>query len=116
MLRASGRRRRRGVEKIGEEATETVMAAKDAQAGGPRERIVAETADLWFHCLILLGQHDLHPDDVLADATARRHFRLEERAAAQGEIQANEGIRVSPIASSARRGRPDSGSAACLRR
>jgi phosphoribosyl-ATP pyrophosphohydrolase len=69
------------LKKIGEEATETVMAAKDAQAGGPRERIVAETADLWFHCLILLAQHDLHPGDVLAELQRRAGTSgLEEQA------------------------------------
>ncbi len=55
------------LKKIGEEATETVMAAKD----GDRPRIVAETADLWFHCLVMLAQHDLAPADVL-DELARR--------------------------------------------
>jgi phosphoribosyl-ATP pyrophosphohydrolase len=55
------------LKKIGEEATETVMAAKD----GDRARIVAETADLWFHCLVMLAQYDLKPQDVL-DELARR--------------------------------------------
>jgi phosphoribosyl-ATP pyrophosphohydrolase len=55
------------LKKIGEEATETVMAAKD----GDRARIVAETADLWFHCLVMLAQYDLAPKDVL-DELARR--------------------------------------------
>lgn len=55
------------LKKIGEEATETVMAAKD----GDRTRIVAETADLWFHCLVMLAQYDLSPSDVL-DELARR--------------------------------------------
>ncbi|MEZ5658934.1 MAG: phosphoribosyl-ATP diphosphatase [Burkholderiaceae bacterium] len=55
------------LKKIGEEATETVMAAKDGDAA----RIVAETADLWFHCLVMLAQYDLGPRDVL-DELARR--------------------------------------------
>jgi phosphoribosyl-ATP pyrophosphohydrolase len=55
------------LKKIGEEATETVMAAKDGQ----RERIVAEVADLWFHCIVLLARHGLAPADVL-DELARR--------------------------------------------
>ncbi|HEY0878040.1 MAG TPA: phosphoribosyl-ATP diphosphatase [Zeimonas sp.] len=55
------------LKKIGEEATETVMAAKD----GVAQRIVAETADLWFHCIVLLAQHGLTPADVL-DELARR--------------------------------------------
>jgi phosphoribosyl-ATP pyrophosphohydrolase len=57
--------------KVGEEATETVMAAKDAEHGAPRERLVAETADLWFHCMILLAQFGLRPADVLAELERR---------------------------------------------
>ena len=55
------------LKKIGEEATETVMAAKD----GDRLRIVAEVADLWFHCLVLLGRHGLGLDDVRAELARR---------------------------------------------
>ncbi|MFZ5540334.1 MAG: phosphoribosyl-ATP diphosphatase [Pseudomonadota bacterium] len=55
------------LKKIGEEATETVMAAKD----GARERIVAETADLWFHCLVMLAHYGLRPEDVLAELERR---------------------------------------------
>jgi phosphoribosyl-ATP pyrophosphohydrolase len=55
------------LKKIGEEATETVMAAKDGDAG----RIVSETADLWFHCLVMLAQYNLGPDDVLAELVRR---------------------------------------------
>lgn len=55
------------LKKIGEEATETVMAAKD----GDRERIVAETADLWFHCLVMLAHFDLAPADVLVELARR---------------------------------------------
>lgn len=55
------------LKKIGEEATETVMAAKD----GARERIVAETADLWFHCLVMLAHYGLRPEDVLAELDRR---------------------------------------------
>ena len=55
------------LKKIGEEATETVMAAKD----GDPARIVAEVADLWFHCLVLLARHGLSPNDVLAELARR---------------------------------------------
>ena len=55
------------LKKIGEEATETVMAAKD----GDKLRITAEIADLWFHCLVLLARHGLGPDDVLAELAKR---------------------------------------------
>lgn len=53
--------------KIAEEAAETIMAAKD----GDRLHIVRETADLWFHSLILLAQFGLGPDDVLAELHRR---------------------------------------------
>jgi phosphoribosyl-ATP pyrophosphohydrolase len=55
------------LKKIGEEATETVMAAKDGDAC----RIVSETADLWFHCLVMLAQYNLSPTDVLAELVRR---------------------------------------------
>jgi phosphoribosyl-ATP pyrophosphohydrolase len=55
------------LKKIGEEATETVMAAKD----GDKLRITAEIADLWFHCLVLLERHGLGPGDVRAELARR---------------------------------------------
>lgn len=55
------------LKKIGEEATETVMAAKD----GVPEKIVHEVADLWFHTLVLLAQQGLGPADVLAELDRR---------------------------------------------
>ncbi|TDY03931.1 phosphoribosyl-ATP diphosphatase [Thiohalophilus thiocyanatoxydans] len=65
------------LKKIGEEATETVMAAKD----GDPQQIVYETADLWFHTLVMLAQQGLGPDQVL-DELARRFglSGLEEKA------------------------------------
>jgi phosphoribosyl-ATP pyrophosphohydrolase len=59
------------LKKVGEEATETVMAAKDAQHGGDRQRVVAEMADLWFHCLIALSHFGLGPRDVVAELQRR---------------------------------------------
>lgn len=56
------------LKKIGEEATETVLAGKDGDAA----KIVHEVADLWFHCLVLLARHGLGPDAVLAELE-RRH-------------------------------------------
>ena len=65
------------LKKIGEEATELVMAAKDGVPGP----IVAETADLWFHCLVLLAHHGLGPSDVLAELARREGLSgLEEKA------------------------------------
>lgn len=66
------------LKKIGEEATETVMAAKD----GDRDQIVYEMADLWFHSLVLLAQQGLKPDDVLKELERRFGMSgLEEKAA-----------------------------------
>jgi phosphoribosyl-ATP pyrophosphohydrolase len=68
------------LKKIGEEATETVIAAK----GGDKQQIIYETADLWFHCMVLLAQQGLGPDDVLNEL--QRRFGLsgiEEKAQRQ---------------------------------
>lgn len=66
------------LKKVGEEATEAVMAAKD----GDRLRIVGETADLWFHCLIMLAQYGLRPSDVLAELARREGISgIDEKAA-----------------------------------
>ncbi len=67
------------LKKIGEEATEVVMAAKDADAaallgGNPsaaRGKLVAEVADLWFHCMIALAHYGLTPADVIAELSRR---------------------------------------------
>jgi phosphoribosyl-ATP pyrophosphohydrolase len=69
------------LKKIGEEATETVMAAKDARAGGDKSKVLYECADLWFHSMIMLAQFDLTPQDVL-DELARREgiSGIEEKA------------------------------------
>lgn len=58
------------LKKIGEEATEVVMAAKDADHGGDESRLVAEVADLWFHC-VALAHYGLTPADVLAELQRR---------------------------------------------
>jgi phosphoribosyl-ATP pyrophosphohydrolase len=66
------------LKKIGEEATEVVMACKDGDPG----RVVAEVADLWFHTMIALAQHGLAPADVLAELRRREGLSgLEEFAA-----------------------------------
>ena len=65
---------------IGEEATELVMAVKDQNS----ERIVAETADLWFHCLVVLTEHGLRPEQVLAELARREGISgLQEKASRQ---------------------------------
>lgn len=65
------------LKKIGEEATEVVLAAK----GGRPERLIAELADLWFHCLVVLARHQLSPGDVLAELERREgQSGLDEKA------------------------------------
>jgi phosphoribosyl-ATP pyrophosphohydrolase len=65
------------LKKIGEEATEAIMAAKD----GVPERIVGETADLWFHCMVMLSHYGLRPESVLAELARRAGTSgIEERA------------------------------------
>lgn len=59
------------LKKIGEEATEVVLAAKDAEHGGDKTKIVYEVADLWFHSLIALAHYGLRPADVLAELARR---------------------------------------------
>jgi phosphoribosyl-ATP pyrophosphohydrolase len=59
------------LKKIGEEATEVVMAAKDADHGGDTSKIVCEVADLWFHCMVALAHYGLKPADVLAELDRR---------------------------------------------
>ncbi len=73
------------LKKIGEEATETVMAAKDIDCGGPtaelKGKLVGEVADLWFHSLIALAHYGLSPADVMAELERREGTSgIEEKA------------------------------------
>jgi len=73
------------LKKIGEEATETVMAAKDVDYGGAtvelKAKLVGEVADLWFHSLIALAHYNLRPADVLAELERREGTSgIEEKA------------------------------------
>ena len=76
------------LEKLGEEATETLLAAKDAATGDERMRqaVVAETADLWFHSLVMLSHLGIDHQAVL-DELARRFgiSGLDEKAARPSE-------------------------------
>jgi len=66
------------LKKVGEEAAETIIAAKD----GDPQKIIYETADLWFHTLVMLAQAGLHPDDVLNELARREGLSgLAEKAA-----------------------------------
>jgi phosphoribosyl-ATP pyrophosphohydrolase len=69
------------LKKIGEEATETVMAAKDARVSGDTSKVLYECADLWFHSMVLLARFGLSPQQVV-DELARREgiSGIEEKA------------------------------------
>jgi phosphoribosyl-ATP pyrophosphohydrolase len=69
------------LKKIGEEATETVIAAK----GGDKLHLVRETADLWFHCMVMLSHYKLSADDVLAELHRREGISGIDEKAARGE-------------------------------
>ncbi|HVZ44626.1 MAG TPA: phosphoribosyl-ATP diphosphatase [Ramlibacter sp.] len=65
------------LKKVGEEATEVVMAAKDGDA----RKLVAEVADLWFHCMVALAHYGVSPADVLAELARREGLSgLDEKA------------------------------------
>ena len=59
------------LKKIGEEATEVVMAAKDADHGADASKVVNEVADLWFHCMIALAHYGARPADVIDELSRR---------------------------------------------
>lgn len=68
------------LKKIGEEATETVMAAKD----GDKHKVIYETADLWFHCMVLLAHQDIDVQDIINELSRRMGTSgLAEKAARQ---------------------------------
>ena len=80
------------LKKIGEEATEVVMAAKDADHGGDTGRIVREMADLWFHSLIALAHYGLTPADVIAELERREGTSgIEEKALRKAMQRQGEG-------------------------
>ena len=69
------------LKKIGEEATEMVMAAKDVAHGADPAALVYEVADLWFHCMVALAHFNLSPADVLAELERREGTSgIEEKA------------------------------------
>ena len=73
------------LEKVGEEATEVILAAKDAAEGGNAEEVVKEVADLWFHTMVMLAHLELNHTDVLRVLDARMGLSgLAEKASRKG--------------------------------
>lgn len=69
------------LKKIAEEAGEVLLAAKDVRAGKPVQAVINETADLWFHCMVLLSHLGVGPRDVLSELARREGLSgLEEKA------------------------------------
>jgi phosphoribosyl-ATP pyrophosphohydrolase len=80
------------LKKIGEEATEVVMAAKDADHGGDASKIIYEVADLWFHSMIALAHYGLTPADVIAELERREGTSgIEEKALRKALAREGEG-------------------------
>jgi phosphoribosyl-ATP pyrophosphohydrolase len=80
------------LKKIGEEATEVVMAAKDVDHGGDRQKLVGEVADLWFHSMIALAHYGLRPADVIAELQRREGLGgLEEKALRKARAREDNG-------------------------
>ncbi len=80
------------LKKIGEEATEVVMAAKDADHGGDKQKLVNEIADLWFHTLVALAHYGLAPADVIAELERREGTSgIEEKALRKAQRREGEG-------------------------
>ena len=72
------------LEKVGEEATETILAAKDAEHSGDNQDLIYETADLWFHSLVALAHLGERPEAVLAELARRFDISgLDEKASRQ---------------------------------
>tara|TARA_R110002049_G_scaffold61475_6_gene163815 strand:- start:3349 stop:3678 length:330 start_codon:yes stop_codon:yes gene_type:complete len=70
------------LEKVGEEATEVILAAKDAAAGGDRSAVIGEVADLWFHTMVMLSHLDMDVEDVMQCLSDRSGVSgLDEKAA-----------------------------------
>lgn len=69
------------LEKVGEEAVETILAARDAEQSGNNEKVIYETADLWFHSLVMLSHLGENAESVLAELARRFELSgLEEKA------------------------------------
>ncbi len=85
------------LKKIGEEATEVVMAAKDADHGGDVSKIVNEVADLWFHSMIALVHYGLTPADVVAELVRREGVSgIEEKALRKAQAREGQETREEP--------------------
>ncbi len=80
------------LKKVGEEATEFVMAAKDADHGADTRKVVSEAADLWFHCMVALAHYGLSPREVIAELQRREGMSgIEEKASRKAKERETSG-------------------------
>ena len=85
------------LKKIGEEATEVVMASKDVDHGGDKSKVVYEVADLWFHSMIALAHYGLTPADVVTELVRREGISgIEEKALRKAEAREGQEVRKEP--------------------
>ena len=75
------------LEKVGEECTETIIAAKDAELTQHKEDVIYETADLWFHTLVMLSHLDITPQQIIAELARRLNISGLDEKAARGKKQ-----------------------------
>jgi len=75
------------LEKVGEECTETLIAAKDSEQSGDNQELIAETADLWFHSLVMLSHRGERPEAVLAELARRFDLSGLEEKARRGQAE-----------------------------
>ncbi len=73
------------LEKVGEECTETLLAAKDAEHSGNTREVIYETADLWFHSMVMLSRLGLGPNDILNELDRRFDLSGLDEKAARGQ-------------------------------
>lgn len=91
------------LKKIGEEATEVVMAAKDVDAGADKGKILYEVADLWFHTMIALSHYGLTPAEVVAELERREGTSgLEEKALRKAKERAQEEGEIACVTTSSK--------------
>ncbi len=77
------------LKKVGEEATEVVMAAKDIDHGAEKSKLVYEVADLWFHSMVALSYYGLTPADVVQELARREGLSgIEEKALRKADLRA----------------------------
>ncbi len=77
------------LEKVGEEATEVILAAKDAEHSGDRNELIAETADLWFHSMVMLSHLGCSAEEVIEKLRSRLNLSGLDEKSSRGNKTTN---------------------------